>query len=141
MARHVRRGVALVAGALLTLTGVALLVLPGPGLLLVLAGLLVLAREFPMVERYVEPVQNAAMRAAEESVSSPWRLAGSILTAAALFGAGVAWGLVDRLPFSGWSTGSGLILSGFILIGLLVWSHRRVKAAALAAPPAPDDAR
>lgn len=62
-------------------------------------------------------------------MSSPWRLAGSILTVLALFGAGVAWGLIDALPFSGWSTGSGLILSGFILIGLLVWSFRRVKAA------------
>ncbi|MFD0899635.1 PGPGW domain-containing protein [Actinomadura sediminis] len=144
MARHVRRGVALVVGALLALTGVALLVLPGPGLLLVLAGLLVLAREFPVVQRYVDPVREAALRAAAESVSSPWRIAGSALTAAALFGAGVAWGLVDRLPFSGWGTGSGLILSGFILVGLLVWSHRRVKVAALAEParPAvPDDAR
>ncbi|OLT24587.1 hypothetical protein BJF79_44980 [Actinomadura sp. CNU-125] len=129
MTRHVRRGVTLVIGALLTMLGIALLVLPGPGLLLVLAGLLVLAREFPMVERYVEPVQNAAMRGAEESVSSPWRLAGSILTVFALIGAGVVWGLVDALPFSGWSTGSGLILSGFILVGLLVWSFRRVKAA------------
>jgi hypothetical protein len=34
---------------------------------------------------------------------------------------------VDELPFSGWSTGSGLILSGFILFGLLYWSHLRVK--------------
>ncbi|GGV01441.1 hypothetical protein GCM10010182_18690 [Actinomadura cremea] len=129
MTRHVRRGVALVIGALLALTGVALLVLPGPGLLLVLAGLLVLAREFPKVERYVEPVQNAALRAAEESVTSWWRIAGSVLTALALVGAGVAWGLVEKLPFSGWSTGSGLILSGFILAGLLIWSHRRVRAA------------
>jgi hypothetical protein len=46
-------------------------VLPGPGLLLVLAGLIVLAAEFPALERYVDPVRDPAMKAAEDSVSSP----------------------------------------------------------------------
>ncbi|MEU8342450.1 Putative transmembrane protein (PGPGW) [Actinomadura meyerae] len=126
--RSARRGAILVGGGLVLLTGVALLVLPGPGLLLVLAGLLILAREFPAVDRYVEPVRERAIQAAEESVTSWWRLTGSILTGLALFAAGVAWGLVDELPFSGWSTGSGLILSGIILFALLYWSYRRVKA-------------
>lgn len=126
--RSAKRGMVLVGGGLVLLTGVALLVLPGPGLLLVLAGLLILAREFPAVDRYVEPVRERAIQAAEESVTSWWRLTGSILTGLALFGAGVAWGLVEELPFSGWSAGSGLILSGFILFGLLYWSYRRVKA-------------
>lgn len=126
--RSAKRGMVLVGGGLVLLTGAALLVLPGPGLLLVLAGLLILAREFPAVDRYVEPVRERAIQAAEESVTSWWRLTGSILTGLALFGAGVAWGLVEELPFSGWSTGSGLILSGFILFGLLYWSYRRAKA-------------
>ncbi|WUH98671.1 hypothetical protein OHR68_35005 [Spirillospora sp. NBC_00431] len=127
--RHAKRGVILVVGGVVLLTGVALLVLPGPGLLLVLAGLLILAREFPGVNRYVEPIRDRAIQAAEESVTSWWRLTGSILTGLALLGAGVAWGLVEELPLSGWSTGSGLILSGFILFGLLYWSYRRVTAA------------
>lgn len=125
--RHARRGAVLVVGGIVLLTGVALLVLPGPGLLLVLAGLLILAREFPAVDRYVEPVRERAIQAAEESVTSWWRLTGSILTGLALLGAGVAWGLVEELPFSGWSAGSGLILSGFILFGLMYWSYRRVR--------------
>ncbi|MFI0485682.1 PGPGW domain-containing protein [Actinomadura sp. 9N215] len=127
--RHARRGVILVVGGVVLLAGVALLVLPGPGLLLVLAGLLILAREFPAVDRYVDPIRDRAVQAAEESVTSWWRLAGSILTGLTLIGAGVAWGLVPELPLSGWSTGSGLILSGFILFGLLYWSYRRVRAA------------
>ncbi|MFC4052881.1 PGPGW domain-containing protein [Actinomadura syzygii] len=127
--RHARRGVVIVVGGLVLLGGVALLVLPGPGLLLVLAGLLILAREFPAVDKYVEPVRDRAIQAAEESVTSWWKLTGSILTGLALLGAGVAWGLVDELPFSGWSAGSGLILSGIILFALLIWSHRRVRAA------------
>ena len=125
--RSARRGVVLVGGGAVLVVGIALLVLPGPGLLLVLAGLLILAREFPAVDRYVEPVRAQAIKAAEESVNVWWRLTGSILTGCALIGAGVAWGLVEQLPFSGWSTGSGLILSGLILFGLMYWSYRRVK--------------
>ncbi|MEV4004211.1 PGPGW domain-containing protein [Actinomadura sp. NPDC049753] len=126
--RSTRQGLVIIAGGAVLLAGVALLVLPGPGLLLVLAGLLILSREFPAVNRYVEPVRERAIQAAEESVTSWWRLTGSVLTGLALFGAGVAWGLVEELPLSGWSTGSGLILSGFILFGLLFWSWRRVRA-------------
>ncbi|GAA4233768.1 hypothetical protein GCM10022254_37000 [Actinomadura meridiana] len=127
--RHAKRGVMIVVGGAVLLTGVALLVLPGPGLLLVLAGLLILAREFPTLDRYVEPVRERAVQAAEDSVTSWWRLTGSILTGLALLAAGVAWGVVEELPLSGWSTGSGLILSGIILFALLYWSYRRVKSA------------
>lgn len=126
---HFRRAGILVAGGVLVLVGLALLVLPGPGLLLVFAGLVLLAREFPALDRYVVPVRERALQAAEESVSSPLRLAGSVLAVLALAGAGVAWGLVRELPFSGWSAGSSLILAAFLLAGLLVWSRRRVVAA------------
>ncbi|MFG2084688.1 PGPGW domain-containing protein [Spirillospora sp. NPDC048824] len=126
--RSARRGVMLVVGGTVLLAGVSLLVLPGPGMLMVLAGLLILAREFPSVNRFVEPVRMRAIQAAEESVTSWWRLTGSVLTGLALIGAGVLWGLEPRLPLSGWSTGSGLILSGIILFALLYWSYLRVKA-------------
>lgn len=122
----VKRAARIVAGGLLLLVGIALLVLPGPGLLLVLAGLLVLSAEFPALARYIDPVRVRAMRAAEESVSSPLRIAASAAAAAALVAAGVVWGLLPYLPFGGWATGSGLILSGVILAALLVWSHQRV---------------
>ncbi len=115
-----------VIGAVLLVVGVALLVLPGPGLLLVLAGLLVLASEFPALERHVEPVRARAMKAAEDSVASALRIAGTALFGLGLIGAGVAWALIPDLPLGGWSTGSSLILSGLIVLGLLIWSYRRV---------------
>ena len=118
------------AGGALLVVGVLLLVLPGPGLLLVLAGLVVLASEFPALERYVDPVRHRAMKAAEDSVASPPRLAGSVLAGMLLIAAGVVWGLVESLPFGGWSTGASLVLSGLVLLGLLVWSYRRVRAKA-----------
>jgi len=62
-------------------------------------------------------------------------LAGSVLAGLGLIAAGIVWGLrlISWLPFPGWSTGSSLILSGFVLFALLVWSYRRVHG------PAPDD--
>jgi hypothetical protein len=117
-----------VAGALLLVVGVVLLVLPGPGLLLVLAGLLILASEFPAVERYVEPVRTRAMQGAEQSVATPWRIAGSATVGVLLVAAGVVWGLVPWLPLHGWSTGSSLMLSGVVVFALLIWSYRRVRA-------------
>ena len=122
-----KRALALVGGGLLLLVGIALLVLPGPGLLLVLAGLLVLSSQFPSVDKYVDPVQDRAMKAAEDSVSSPVRITLSVLFGLGLIGVGVAWGLLGpRVPLGGWPTGSSLILSGLILLGLLVYSYRRV---------------
>ncbi len=124
---QVKRVLIAVAGGILLVVGVLLLVLPGPGLLLVLAGLLLLASQFPALERYVDPVRDRAMKAAEESVSSPLRIAGSVLAGLALLAAGIVWGTVKSLPFAGWSTGSSLILSSVILFALLIWSYRRVK--------------
>lgn len=123
----VKRATVGVLGAVLLAVGVLLLVLPGPGLLLVLAGLIVLASEFPRLSRYISPVRERAMRAAEDSVSSPVRIAGSVLAGSALIAAGILWGVVPGLPFGGWSTGTSLILSGLILLGLLIWSYRRVR--------------
>jgi hypothetical protein len=128
--KQVRRATIALGGAVVLLVGVALLVLPGPGLLLVLAGLLILASEFPALERHVDPVRDRAMKAAEDSVSSPLRIAGSVLVGLGLIAAGVVWGLklFPWLPFPGWSAGSSLILSGLVLFALLGWSYRKVTA-------------
>ena len=124
----VKRVGAIVLGGVVLLVGVALLILPGPGLLLVLGGLLILANEFPALNKYVEPVQKRAMKATEESVSSPLRIAGSVLAGLALIAAGIVWGLNKQLWLGGWPTGSSLILSGVVLLGLLGYSYRRVRA-------------
>ncbi len=133
-----KRVAALVGGGIVLLVGIALLILPGPGLLLVLGGLLILANEFPAVEKYVDPVRSRATKAAEQSVSSPLRIAGSVLAGLALIGAGVVWGLNKQLWLGGWPTGSSLILSGVVLLGLLGFSYRRVRTGQ-AAPESDSD--
>ena len=51
-----------ILGWVLVLVGVAALVLPGPGLLLLLAGLVVLSQEYEWAERRVEPVKDEGVR-------------------------------------------------------------------------------
>jgi hypothetical protein len=69
----VRRLVIGLIGAVLVAVGVLLLVLPGPGLLVVLLGLVILASEFPAVERYVVPVRRRALRVSPLLSGSAWR--------------------------------------------------------------------
>jgi hypothetical protein len=131
---HVKRVTLSIAGGSLVLIGIALLVLPGPGLLVVLAGLLVLASEFPALERYVDPVRVKAMKGADDSVATPFRIVVSVLAGLCLVAIGVVLGLglIHQLPFKGWSMGSSFILSGLIVWCLLIWSYRRVRARRLA---------
>ena len=126
--KHIKHIVFTTVGTVLVLIGLALLVLPGPGLLVVLAGLVTLATVFPRLDRHVQIVRRQALKAAEDSVSSGWRLAMAALLGMLMIGAGLAWALVPGLPFGGWHTGASIILSGSVVLGLLVYSHRRVHA-------------
>jgi hypothetical protein len=124
-----------IVGWVLVLTGIVLIAIPGPGLLLLLAGLVVLASEYAWAQRFVDPVRRRAFEAAEESVSAWWRIVVTALGGVWLVGLGVVWWVNPqipqiwvfgpRLPLGGWPTGSGLILSGFIVWGLLGYSLRQ----------------
>lgn len=120
-----RRVLVTLAGGTLCAVGIALLVLPGPGLLLVLGGLALLATEYPWARRLTSPVRSQAIRAARQSVSTTGRIAVSGLCAAMLITAGVLWMLLPWLPFSGITTGTSLLLSGTLMFALLIHSHRR----------------
>jgi hypothetical protein len=133
----VRRTAITILGWILVLLGLAALVLPGPGLLLLLAGLVVLSQEYEWAERRVEPVKEKAFDVARQGVSTYPRIVLSGLSATALVAAGVFWGLDPPvpsagplgpdLPFGGWATGSSIIASGLIAMGLLVYSIRRFR--------------
>jgi hypothetical protein len=145
----VRKTAITILGWVLVLVGVAALVLPGPGLLLLLAGLVVLSQEYEWAERRVEPVKKRAFDVAQSGVASYPRIALSALGALALIAAGVVWWMNPeipeigpigpRLPFGGWATGSTLILSGLIALGLLLYSVKRWGRAAQAARKAGRD--
>lgn len=116
-----------IAGGAICLAGIALLVLPGPGLLVMLSGLVLLAAEHPWARRLLAPLRRRALRAAEHNASSPARLTGSVVAGMAPIAAGITWLLVPTLPFAGAATGTTLILSGVAPLALLAYTHRRFR--------------
>ena len=100
-------------------------------------GMLVLATEYNWAKRKVDPVREKAFQAAEFSVSAWWRVAMTVFGGLWLVGMGVVWGLDPqipefwvfgpRLPAGGWGTGVGLIVSGFVVWALLIYSMRRFR--------------
>lgn len=136
---HAARGVAItVVGWLLVLAGVAAIFLPGPGLLLLVAGLAVLSERYEWAERRLEPVKVMAFKAAADGVQTWPRILASVAGALLLGGIGVVWGLRPDAPgwwpieekwwlIGGWGTGATLILSALIALGFIVYSFRRFR--------------
>lgn len=123
-------------GWLLVLAGVAALVLPGPGLLMVFAGLALLSQQYDWAERRVKPVRLRALRGAADSVATWPRIVLSTLTALVIGGFGLLW--LWHPPTPGWWpvraslwlvggrwTGATLVVSALVALALLVYSYRR----------------
>jgi Putative transmembrane protein (PGPGW) len=128
----------LTVGWVLLVLGVAALVLPGPGLLMIAGGMAILSQQYLWARRRLAPVKDRAMKAAAAGVRNWFSLAVSVLAAFAGIAAGVTWGLQPAVPGwwplderwwlpGGWGTGSSLILSGciaLVLIGYSFWRFR-----------------
>jgi uncharacterized protein (TIGR02611 family) len=128
----------LITGWLLVAIGLAALVLPGPGLLALFAGLALLATRYEWAERRLEPVKTAALKGAHDSVSSTSRVIFSTLAALTIICVGIYWGQGSNTPswwpvsekywlIGGWGTGGTLIGSGIIALGLLIFSYIRFR--------------
>ncbi|WP_420114385.1 PGPGW domain-containing protein [Pseudactinotalea sp.] len=131
------RSVALtVLGWTLVVAGVVALVLPGPGLLMVFSGLVILSQRYPWAEKRLRPIEIRAMKGAAEGVETVPRIALSCLFALGIIGFGVLWLIRPEMPAwwplpailwlpGGRGTGTTLVLSGLIALGLVAWSVRR----------------
>ncbi|MBC2935177.1 PGPGW domain-containing protein [Nocardioides sp. zg-1228] len=122
------------AGWILVLLGLAALVLPGPGLLALFAGMALLATQYRWAERRLSPVKNAALRTAADSVASWPRICASLVGVVALVATGIVWGLRPPVPgwwpiadrwwlLGGWGAGSTLIFSGLVAGAMVVYSY------------------
>ncbi len=60
--RHAWRTIIIVVGSTLVLIGLAMLVLPGPGIVVIIAGLAVLAREFIWAQGLLDKAQTTAKK-------------------------------------------------------------------------------
>lgn len=127
-----------ILGWLLLAAGVAALVLPGPGLLLMALGLWVLAKHYRWADSLLDPVKRTAYRGASDGVKTWPRIIASGTLALALIGLGIVWGIRPAAPgwwplaekwwlFGGWGTGAFLIVSGLLAVGLLGWSMKNFR--------------
>ena len=111
------------------------MVLPGPGLLLIVAGLGVLATEYVWAKKLLVRAKDRAEQAQQGAVASPWRTAGSLLFASGLVGLGVAmllvkdvdWPFLDSIGDAFWGpvTGTIFVITGLILLTTTLYTLRQ----------------
>lgn len=132
-----RRFAVTIVGAGLLLIGLALMVLPGPGILLIVAGLAVLATEYVWARRLLLHAKDRAEQVQQAAVASPLRTAASGVFAFGLGAVGVvmlivedvAWPVLDSTVDAAWGpvTGSILIVTGLILVTTTVLTIRTAR--------------
>jgi hypothetical protein len=123
-------------GWTLVVAGIAALILPGPGLLMIAGGLVVLSQQYEWAERRVEPIRREALKGAARSVETWPKICLTSTMIVLIAATGVLWfvhpaspgwwPLSDRwwLP-GGKATSISQFGSAAIAAGLLVWSYRR----------------
>ncbi len=127
-----------ILGWVLVAAGLAAIVLPGPGLLLLALGLWVHSQSYEWADRMLDPVKRQAYRSAADSVETWPRIVMSSVGALGISATGVVWGLHPDAPswwpvdekwwlVGGWGTGVVLIASGIVALGMIVWSYRHFR--------------
>jgi hypothetical protein len=125
-------------GWLLVVGGLAAIVLPGPGLLAIVAGLALLSQQYEWAQRRLEPVKQRALQTAADGVETWPRILLSCLGVSVLIGLGIVWGVGPDAPGwwpvherwwlpGGWGTGASLITSGLIAMALIGYSYRHFR--------------
>jgi len=125
-----------VVGWTLVVAGIAALILPGPGLLMIAGGLIILSQQYEWAERRVDPIKREALKGAAKSVETWPRIVMTFLMGVLIAAAGVLWFVGPDVPSwwpvsDGWwlpggkATSISQFLSALIVFVLLVWSYRR----------------
>jgi hypothetical protein len=127
-----------VLGWVLVAVGLALLVLPGPGMLALVAGIALLAPHYEWARRIFHPLHERAVEAAKEGVSTKGRTMVGVAGVLWLIGLGVVWLIAPPIPVlslwgleigpdlpGGDAAGIGLIASGVAGAALLAYSVKR----------------
>lgn len=112
-----------VLGGVLLLAGIALLVLPGPGFVLVAAGLAVLATQFEWAKKPLDYAKGKAKEGIGEVARKPWRAAFAVVCAVVLLVLGILGVVGVDLPFINIVTAIFLILSGLFLVGTIIYAR------------------
>jgi Putative transmembrane protein (PGPGW) len=111
-----------VIGGVLLIAGVAMLVLPGPGMVLCAAGLGVLATEYEWARRSLGWAQDRAREGIERTGSSLWLTLGSVACGLVLIGIGIAE-IIVNLPLLNIVTAALMIAGGLFLTLSSFWAR------------------
>ncbi len=135
--RVFKRFAVTIVGVALLAVGLAMMVLPGPGILLIVAALAVLATEYVWARTLLAKARKQAEAVQEAAVASRLRTAGSVVFAIGLFALGVlmlvlddvAWPVLESMLDKVWGpvTGTVLMITGVILLTTTVLTLRAAK--------------
>ena len=135
MRSFLKRSAVTIAGGAVVAVGIALMVLPGPGLLVVVAGLAILATEYAWARSLLDATRSRAEQVAAAAVSSKRNLAGSVAAGlVALAGGIVLLVLMPRLPFLAdvgvgpTAAGVGGVVAGVVILTSVVVQVRQARA-------------
>jgi len=138
--KHARRILLEGLGWLLIAIGIVALVLPGPGLLALFAGMALLATQYEWAERRLDPIRKAAFKTARDGVQTWPRIILSVFFSLGLVAIGIFWGASPAAPawwpvadkwwlIGGWGTGGTLIGSGIIALSMVIYSYKKFRKA------------
>jgi uncharacterized protein (TIGR02611 family) len=91
-----------VVGATLVIGGLVLVPLPGPGWLVVILGLLVLASEFERADRLLQFTRKQVSAWTDWVTRQPWAIRIAIAVTTFLFVGGVLWVMAMLFGVPGW---------------------------------------
>ena len=125
-----------ILGWVLVVAGIILLPAPGPGTLVLVAGVSLLSRHYVWAQKLLDPLERRAVEAAKFGVATWPRIVLSFLGGVWLLSLGIIWwispeiptfsvlsvGFGPRLPAHGWGTALGLWTSAVAAWGLLGYS-------------------
>jgi uncharacterized protein (TIGR02611 family) len=125
-----------ILGWTLLVVGIIAIPLPGPGLLMMAGGIVLLSQQYEWAERRVEPIKREAMRGAANSVETWPRIVATSLLICLIAAAGVLWFVGPDAPgwwpvadrwwlYGGKATSISQFVSAGLAAALLVWSYRK----------------
>jgi uncharacterized protein (TIGR02611 family) len=124
-----RRVAVTVVGTVIVVVGVVLLIAPGPGVLVILLGLTVLAVEYEWARRRLIAVRALARSAADRAAASRVATTTAVLFGFGTIGLGAVLIFTDFLPLSGAGTGASIAAGGLIVLVTTGYSVRELRRA------------